>query len=91
MRKRPRQTREPTRITAQRSAWAALHRRTSHPPIVLALHFDFGIAESVPIGGRDEGLYFARFTCGCVGVVARGRMIRRAGGIALVCAHVAVD
>jgi len=55
---------------------------------VLTLHFDFGVAESAPIGRPDEHLYFVRFVCGCVGVVARGRMIRRAGGVALVCAHV---
>ena len=30
-----------------------------------------------------------RFTCGCVVLVAHGRMIRRVGGVALVCAHVA--
>jgi len=49
----------------------------------------FGIAEVELVGPHGEEVYVARFTCGCVGVVAHGRMIRRAGGIALVCAHVA--
>jgi hypothetical protein len=62
----------------------------SRLPIALALHFDFGIAESAPVGLSDADLHFVRFVCGCVGVVARGRMLRRAGGVALVCAHVAV-
>ncbi len=30
-----------------------------------------------------------RLTGGCVVLVAHGRMIRRVGGVALVCAHVA--
>ncbi len=59
--------------------------------ITLGRQFDFGVAEFAPVGRRDEDLYFVRFACGCVGVVARGRMLRRAGGVALVCAHVAAD
>jgi len=66
-------------------------RRISRPPVAFALHFAFGIAESAPVGLSDAGLHFVRFVCGCVGVVARGRMILRAGGFALVCAHVAAD
>ena len=41
------------------------------------------------VGPDTEEVYLVRFTCGCVGLIAHGRMIRRAGGIALVCAHVA--
>jgi hypothetical protein len=78
-------------MTARRPARPTARPRGARPPIALALHFDFGIAEAAPIGFRDEDLYFVRFVCGCVGVVARGRMIRRAGGLALVCAHVAAD
>jgi len=58
-------------------------RRISRPPVAFALHFAFGIVEFAPVGRRDEDLYFVRFACGCVGVVARGRMILRAGGLAL--------
>jgi len=66
-------------------------RRISRPPVAFTLHFDFGIAESAPVGVRGADLHFVRFVCGCVGVVARGRMLQRAGGFALVCAHVAAD
>jgi len=55
----------------------------------LAMHLDFGIAEVELVGPHDEEVYVVRFTCGCVGVVAHGRMIRRVSGVALVCAHVA--
>ena len=64
--------------------WAAANR--SLRP---AMHLAFGIAEVELVGPHGEEVYVVRFTCGCVGVVAHGRMIRRAGGIALVCAHVA--
>ena len=64
------------RMTAQRSARVAA-RRTWRPLLVPALHCDFGIAESGAIGRRDEDLYFVRFVCGCVRVVALGRMTRR--------------
>ena len=37
----------------------------------------------------NEQVYVIRFTCGCVVLVGHGRMIRRVGGVALVCAHVA--
>ncbi len=77
-------------MTARRTARPTSRRRTSRPTIAL-FQFDFGIAESAPIGRCDEELCFVPFVCGCVGVVARGRMIRRAGGLALVCAHVAAD
>jgi len=36
-------------------------------------------------------VYLVRFVCGCVGVIARGRMIRRSGAITLVCMHVPGD
>lgn len=53
------------------------------------LYLDFGIAEVLLVGPRDNEVYLVRFVCGCVGVIARGRMIRRAGAITLVCEHVA--
>ena len=53
------------------------------------IHLDFGIVEFALVGPDTEEVYLVRFTCGCVGLIAHGRMIRRAGGIALVCAHVA--
>jgi hypothetical protein len=62
---------------------------TGKPPRSLAMHLDFGIAEVELVGPQDEEVYVVRFTCGCVGVVAHGRMIRRVSGVALVCAHVA--
>ena len=55
----------------------------------LTIHLDFGIVEFALVGTDTEEVYLVRFTCGCVGLIAHGRMIRRAGGIALVCAHVA--
>jgi hypothetical protein len=61
---------------------------TGRPLHQLAMHLDFGIAEVELLGPHDEEVYMVRFTCGCVGVVAHGRMIRRAGGVAPVCAHV---
>jgi len=53
------------------------------------IHLDFGIVEFALVGPHAEEVYVVRLTCGCVGLIAQGRMIRRAGGIALVCAHVA--
>jgi hypothetical protein len=44
----------------------------------------------MPLGG-DEPVYLVRFDCGCVVLVGHGRMVRRAGGIALVCEHVAAN
>ena len=55
----------------------------------LTIHLDFGIVEFDLIGPHAEEVYLVRFTCGCVGIISHGRMIRRTGGIALVCAHVA--
>jgi len=59
------------------------------PLCPLTIHLDFGIVEFALVGPHAEEVYLVRFTCGCVGLIAHGRMIRRAGGIALVCAHVA--
>jgi hypothetical protein len=53
------------------------------------LHLDFGIAEFLLVGPRDNEVYLVRFVCRCVGVIARGRMIRRSGAFTLVCQHVA--
>jgi hypothetical protein len=52
-------------------------------------HLDFGLAESLLVGPRDNEVYLVRFFCGCVGVIARGRMMRRSGAFTLVCPHVA--
>jgi hypothetical protein len=56
----------------------------------LAFRLDFGICDVMQLGRDDEQAYLVRFVCGCVGLIASGRMIRRAGGLALVCEHVAV-
>jgi len=90
MMKRARQTRDRGRVTARPSTRPS-RQETPRSRITLGRQFDFGIAEFAPVGRRDEDLHFVRFVCGCVGVVARGRMLRRAGGFALVCAHVAAD
>jgi len=55
----------------------------------LTIHLDFGIVEFALVGPHAEEVYLVRFTCGCVGLIAHVRMIRRAGGITLVCTHVA--
>jgi hypothetical protein len=55
------------------------------------LHLDFGIAEVLLVGPRDNEVYLVRFACGCVGVIAGGRMIRRSGAFTLLCTHVTGD
>jgi hypothetical protein len=56
-----------------------------------ALPLDFGIVEVLLVGPRDNEVYLVRFVCGCVGVIAGGRMIRRSGVFTLVCTHVTED
>src|SRR6266446_4136861 len=56
--------------------WAAANR--SLRP---AMHLDFGIVEFALVGPHVEEVYFVRLTCGCVGVVAHGRMIGVAGAV----------
>jgi hypothetical protein len=57
----------------------------------LPFPFGFGFSDVLSVGREDEMIYLVRFACGCVGLVTRGRMVRRAGKISLVCEHVAVE
>ena len=49
--------------------------------------FNFGIADFVVLEG-DGDISLVQLTCRCVVIVARGRIIRRAGAVNVVCEHV---